>query len=77
MLEKIGIIAICETRITKQVSISLFEVTQTETSAGGTLPYIANHLSYECHNDLNIYKNNEMESIFVEVFNPRESNIIT
>ena len=77
MLEKIGIIAICETRITKQVSISLFEVTQTETSAGGTLPYIANHLSYKCHNDLNIYKNNEMESIFVEVFNPRESNIIT
>ena len=27
-----------------------------ETSAGGTLLYIANHLSYKCHSDLNIYK---------------------
>ena len=58
------IIAIGETRITKQVSLSnnfnlnnhSFEFTPTETSAGGTLLYIANHLSYKCHNDLNIYK---------------------
>ena len=28
----------------------------TETSAGSTLVYIANHLSCKCHNDLNIYK---------------------
>ena len=56
--------------------ISLFELTQIETSAGGALPYIANHLSCKCHNDLNIYKNNEMKSIFVEVVNPKESNII-
>ena len=58
------IIAISETRITKQVSLSndlylnnySFEFTPTETSAGGTLLYIANHLSYKCRNDLNIYK---------------------
>ena len=57
------IIAIGETRITKQVSLSnnfnlnnhSFEFTPTETSAGGTLLYIANHLSYKCQNDLNIY----------------------
>ena len=58
------IIAISETRITKQVSLSnnlnlnnySFEFTPTETSAGGTVLYIAIHLSYKCRNDLNIYK---------------------
>ena len=57
-------IAINETRITRQVSLLnnlnlnnySFDVTLTETSAGGTLLYIANHLSYKCRNDLNIYK---------------------
>ena len=60
---KFDIIAISETRITKQVSLSnnlnlnnySFEFTPTETSAGGTLLYIANYLSYKCRNDLNIY----------------------
>ena len=78
------IIAISETRITKQVSLSnnlnlnnySFEFTPTETSAGGTLLYIANHLSYKCRNDLNIYKNNELESTFIKILNPRKSNII-
>ena len=49
------IIAISETRITKQVSLLnnlnlnnySFEFTPIETSAGGTLLYIANHLSYK------------------------------
>ena len=62
--KKIDIIAISETRITKQVSLLnnlnlnnySFVFTPTETSAGGTLLYIANHLSYKCCNDLNIYK---------------------
>ena len=57
------IIAISETRISKQLSLLnnlnldnyYFEFTPTETSAGGTLLYIANHLSYKCRNDLNIY----------------------
>ena len=42
-----------------------FEFTLTETSAGGTLLYIANHLSYKCRNDLNIYKKTELESTFI------------
>ena len=58
------IVAVSETRITKQVSLLInlnlnnysFEFTPTETSAGATLLYIANHLSYKCCNDLNIYK---------------------
>ena len=53
-----------------------FEFTPTETSAGGTLLYIANHLSYKCHNDLNIYKKNELESTFIELVNPKKSNIL-
>ena len=61
---KFDIITISETRITRQVSLLnnlnlnnySFEFTPTETSAGGTLLYIANHLSYKCRNDLNIYK---------------------
>ena len=82
--KKFDTIAMSETRITKQVSLlnnlnlnnHSFEFTPTETSAGGTLLYIANHLSYKCRNDLNIYKKNELESTFIEIFNPKKSNII-
>ena len=78
------IIAVSETRITKQVSLLKnldlnhysFEFTLTETSAGDILLYIANHLSYKCRNDLYIYKKNELESIFIEIVNPKKSNII-
>ena len=58
------IIAISEKRITRQVSLLnnlnlnnyFLEFTPTDTSAGGTLFYIANHLSYKCRKDLNICK---------------------
>ena len=81
---KFDIIAISETRITKQVSLLnnlnlnnySFEFTPTETSAGDTLLYIANHLSYNCRNDLHIYKKNELESTVIEIVNPKKSNII-
>ena len=61
LTKKIVIIAISRTRITKQVlllnNLDLnnysIEFTPTETSAGGILLYIVNHLSYKC---LNIYK---------------------
>ena len=76
------IIAISETRIPKQVSLSnnlnlnnySFQYTPTETSAGSTLLNIANHQSYKCHNDLNIL--NKLESTFIESVNSRKSNII-
>ena len=79
-----NIIAISETRVTKNISLLSnlnlnnypFEFTPTETSAGGTLLYIANHLSYKCRNDLNIYKKNELESTFIEIVNPKKSNIV-
>ena len=53
-----------------------FEFTPTETSAGGSLLYIANHLSYKCRNDINSYKKNELVSTFMEIVNPRKLNII-
>ena len=73
-----------ETRITRNVSLLnnlnlnnySFEFTPTETCAGGTLLYIANHLSYKCRNDLNIYKKNALESTFIEIINPKKSSII-
>ena len=52
------------------------EITPTQTSAGGTLLYIANHQSNKCCNGLNIYKKNELESIFTETVNPKKSNIV-
>ena len=69
------IIAITETRIKENVSITnnlsiknySIEFTPTESSAGGTLLYIANHLSYKPRQDLNVYKKNELEPTFIGV----------
>ena len=82
--KKFDVVAVSETRITRNTSklcnISLknysVESTPTESTAGGTLLYIANHLSYKPRNDLNIYKKSELESTFVEIINPKKSNII-
>ena len=38
--------------------------------------YICNHLSYKPWNDLSIYKPTELESSFIEISNPKRSNII-
>ena len=82
--KKIDRIVVSETRITRNVSLLnnlnlnkySFEFPPTETCPGGNLLYIANHLSYKCCNDLNIYKKNELESTFIETVNPKKSNII-
>ena len=74
------VIAITETRIRKDISITSnlslnnysLELTPTESSAGGTLLYIFNHLSYKPSNDLNIYQKSELESTFIEVINPQK-----
>ena len=67
------IIDISETRIVKSKtpvnSLNLMnyshEFCPTESSAGGTLLYIRNHLSYKPQNDLCIYKATELESSFI------------
>ena len=63
---KFDVITISEKRIPKQASLlsnlnlndHSFEFTPSGTSAGGTLLYIANYLSYKCFNYLNIYTKN-------------------
>ena len=52
------------------------EFCPTESSAEGTLLYMYNHFSYKPQNDLCIYKAAELESSFVEISNPKTSNII-
>ena len=66
------------TSVTQNIELSnySFKHTPTESSAGGTLLYIANHLSYKTCSDLNTYKTVELESTFVEISNPKKSNII-
>ena len=72
-------IAVSETRITRNASLLnnlnlnnySFEFTPTETCAGGTLLYIANHLSYKYRNDLNIYEKNELKSTFIKTVKPK------
>ena len=76
--------AITKTRITKNISVTnnlsiknfSFEFTQAKSSAGGTLLYIANQFSFKPPQDLDIYKKNELESTFIEIMNPKISNIV-
>ena len=73
-----------ETRITKNVSLTnnltmnnfWFDFTPTDSSAGGTLLYIANHLPYKTCLDINICRHNELEYTFIEILNPKKSYII-
>ena len=77
------IAAVSETRIMKKTSLTptislnnyYFEFIPTESTAGGTHLYIANHLPYKLHNDLNLYKANQLESTFIEIINSKKSNI--
>ena len=79
-----NIIVISDTRILKDTNILKnvnmlnfsFEFTLTESTAGVTLLYIADHLAYQKRNDLNSYKINNLESTFTEITNPNKSNII-
>ena len=78
------IIGVFESRITKNkvppIDISVpnysYEFCPTEANASGTLIYIRNHQSYETRNDLKIYKSFELESTFIEICNPKKTNII-
>ena len=71
-----NIIAISETRILKNTKIVKnipnfsYEFTPTESTAGRTLIYIADHLAYQKRNNLTIYSNNYLESTFIEIMNP-------
>ena len=38
--------------------------------------YITNHLSYKPHQDLKIYKKNELESAVIEIMNLKKANLL-
>ena len=52
------------------------EHTPTNSSKGGALLYLHEFLKYNSRNDLNILKNKELESVFVEITNKSKSNLI-
>ena len=78
------IIAIADTRITKNINKItnfninnyVFEFIPTESSTGGTVIYIANHLAYKPRTDFQIYKKRDLESTFIEIINLKKSNVI-
>ena len=78
------ILGISESRILKSQSLNtnvslqnyVIEQTSTKSTAGGPLLYINKRHSYKTHPDLTIYKRKKLESIFVEVFLPKKSNLI-
>ena len=79
-----NVIAIAEIRTTKNISVTQniessnysFEHTPTESSAGCSLLYVADHLSYKTRSELNIYKKFESGSTFIEIITPKKFNII-
>ena len=72
---KFDIIVISETRIRKWVSslnnLNLnnysLDFTPTETSTGGIILYIANHLSYKCRNYLTTYKKTNLNLLLLKL----------
>ena len=62
----------------KKINIPNFsyDFTPTESTAGGTLLYITNHLAYQKRNDLNIYEKNYLESTFIEITNQSKTSFI-
>ena len=53
-----------------------FEFTPTESSVGGTLLYIVNHLPYKPCTCLSLTKANQLESTFTEIINSRKGDMI-
>ena len=50
--------------------------TPTEATKGGVLIYVSNKLNFKPRNDLNIYESKKIESMFIEVVNPKTTNTI-
>lgn len=48
----------------------------TKSRKGGALLYIKSDQTYKTRTDLNIYREKELESIFVELINPQKPNVI-
>lgn len=66
------------TSLTTNINLKNYssEFTPTEYSAGGTLFYIDGHKFYKPFLDINIYEANQIESIFVEIIKPKQSDTV-
>ena len=82
---KFDIICISESKIIKNfepkidININGYDQplsTPTESTKGGVLIYVKNGLKVKPRPDLHIYKSKELESLFIEIINPKESNDI-
>ena len=81
---KFTIIGIAETRLKKHTTTNInlnlneydIEQTPTDANCGGALLYIDYSLNPTIRKDLAIYKKKELESIFVEVINPKGKHFI-
>ena len=82
---KFDIICISESKILidraplTDISIDGYEFplsTPTESSKGGVLIYVKKGIKAKPRPDLSIYKATELESLFIEIINPKESNDI-
>ena len=79
------IIAISESSIIKNkppiVDIKLpnysYEFCPMESSAGGTLLYIRNYVSYILRKGTSIYKSYELDSTFIEIDNPKRLTLLS
>ena len=77
------IVTISESKLKSEPSVNI-EIpgyktpisTKTEAEKGGTLIYIAEGINYKPRKDLEIYQSKELESTFIEIINPKESNDI-
>ena len=80
--KKFVVVAVTEIKITKipanyvTLVLRTTESTPTESLTGGTLLYIANHVSYKPRDGVNIYRKFKLKSTFVEIINPKKPNII-
>ena len=78
------LIGVTESRLkkgrTRTINIDIkgytFEHTPTEASCGGSLLYIKDTLKYICRKDLQIYKQAELESTFIELLSSSGKKII-
>ena len=80
---KFDIIAISETKLKDQptVDINLNDYhtpycKNTEANKGGTLLYVSKELNFKPREDLELYKSKDLESLFIEIINQKESNDI-
>ena len=86
MLEfKFDIICISESKILKDydpkidINIDGYQSpvgTPTESAKGGVLIYVKNGITFKPRNDLALYKKKELESFFIEIINPKETNSV-